>query len=199
MAQFVKKQWADGYTAGTPITAAELNRIEDGVLEAVRTATNALLPTGTIITFAGVTVPTGWLECRGQDVLRSDYPRLWAALGPTYGNGNGVTTFTLPNLQGRFPLGAVANHRLGSVGGEEAHALTVDEMPAHQHDVCGTNNVWAGVGIWKTNVGAGTGWQGASGSAEGELARLTTKRVGGSASHNNMPPFQVIRFIIKAE
>lgn len=199
MAQFVKKQWADGYTAGTPITAAELNRIEEGVLEAVRTATNALLPAGTIITFAGVTIPQGWLECRGQAVLRSDYPRLWAALGATYGNGNGVTTFTLPNLQGRFPLGSTTNHLLGSVGGEEAHALTVDEMPAHQHDVCGTNNIWPNVGIWKTNVGAGTGWQGASGSAEGELARLTTKRVGSSASHNNMPPFQVVRYIIKAE
>ena len=199
MAQFIKKQWADGYTAGTPITAAELNRIEDGILEAVRTATNALLPAGTIITFAGVTVPTGWLECRGQAVLRSDYPRLWAALGATYGNGNGITTFNLPDLQGRFPLGAATHRHLGSVGGEEAHALTVDEMPAHQHDVCGTNNVWPSTGLWKTNLNAGNDWHGPGTSGPGEEGHLTTKRVGGGASHNTMPPFQVVRYIIKAE
>lgn len=63
---------------------------------------SAVIPPGTIIHYAGRTVPSGWLICNGANVSRRDYAALFAAIGTTYGAGNGSTTFGLPNLNGRF-------------------------------------------------------------------------------------------------
>lgn len=63
---------------------------------------SALIPPGTIIHYAGRTVPSGWLICNGANVSRTDYAALFAAIGTIYGAGNGSTTFGLPNLNGRF-------------------------------------------------------------------------------------------------
>lgn len=63
---------------------------------------SALIPPGTIIHYAGRTVPSGWLICNGANVSRRDYAALFAAIGTTYGAGDGSSTFNLPNLNGRF-------------------------------------------------------------------------------------------------
>ena len=73
----------------------------------------ALIPPGTIIHYAGRTVPSGWLICNGANVSRTDYAALFAAIGTIYGTGDGVTTFGLPNLNGRFFEGTTYT---GSVG-----------------------------------------------------------------------------------
>ncbi len=74
---------------------------------------SALIPPGTIIHYAGRTVPSGWLICNGANVSRTDYAALFAAIGTIYGAGNGSTTFGLPNLNGRFFEGTTYT---GSVG-----------------------------------------------------------------------------------
>lgn len=74
---------------------------------------SALIPPGTIIHYAGRTPPSGWLICNGANVSRTDYAALFAAIGTIYGAGNGVTTFGLPNLNGRFFEGTTYT---GSVG-----------------------------------------------------------------------------------
>lgn len=74
---------------------------------------SALIPPGTIIHYAGRTVPSGWLICNGANVSRTDYAALFAAIGTIYGAGNGSTTFGLPNLNGRFFEGTTDT---GSVG-----------------------------------------------------------------------------------
>lgn len=74
---------------------------------------SALIPPGTIIHYAGRTVPSGWLICNGANVSRTDYAALFAAIGTIYGAGNGSTTFGLPNLNGRFLEGTTST---GSVG-----------------------------------------------------------------------------------
>lgn len=74
---------------------------------------SAGIPPGTIIHYAGRTVPSGWLICNGADVSRTDYAALFAAIGTIYGAGNGSTTFGLPNLNGRFFEGTTYT---GSVG-----------------------------------------------------------------------------------
>lgn len=74
---------------------------------------SALIPPGTIIHYAGRTVPSGWLICNGANVSRTDYAALFAAIGTIYGAGNGSTTFGLPNLNGRFLEGTTYT---GSVG-----------------------------------------------------------------------------------
>lgn len=71
------------------------------------------VPPGTIIHYAGRTVPSGWLICNGANVSRTDYAALFAAIGTIYGAGNGSTTFGLPNLNGRFFEGTTYT---GSVG-----------------------------------------------------------------------------------
>lgn len=60
------------------------------------------IPVGTVLPFAGNTEPEGFLFAEGQEVLRNAYPSLFAAIGTTYGEGDGSTTFNLPNLVNRF-------------------------------------------------------------------------------------------------
>lgn len=74
---------------------------------------SALIPPGTIIHYAGRTVPSGWLICNGANVSRTDYAALFAAIGTIYGAGNGSTTFGLPNMGGLFLEGTTYT---GSVG-----------------------------------------------------------------------------------
>ncbi len=95
-----------------------------------------LVPTGAITPYAGTTPPAGWLLCDGSAVSRTAYARLFAVIGTTYGAGDGSTTFNLPNLRGRFPVGQDGSADftvLGQTGGERAHTLTTGELPAHGH------------------------------------------------------------------
>ncbi|MCP4137860.1 MAG: hypothetical protein GY754_43260 [bacterium] len=65
----------------------------------------ALSPTGTIVPFAGATVPSGWLLCNGSEISRDTYTDLFAAIGAAWGSGNGTSTFNIPDLRGRFLRG----------------------------------------------------------------------------------------------
>ena len=67
---------------------------------------NGELPAGTMQMFAGNTIPAGWLLCDGSAVSRTDYAKLFSAIGTTYGEGDGSTTFALPNLIDRVVQGA---------------------------------------------------------------------------------------------
>lgn len=94
-------------------------------------------PAGIVMPFAGSTAPQGYLLCDGSAVSRTDYADLFAAIGTTYGAGDGSTTFNLPDLSGRVVIGVSNNHALGSTGGEASHTLTESELPAHAHSVAG--------------------------------------------------------------
>ena len=97
---------------------------------------SAITPSGVISIFAGNTAPDGYLICDGSEVSRTEYADLFAVIGTTYGEGDGATTFNLPNLQGRVPLGISTEpefNELGNAGGATDHVLTTDEMPAHNH------------------------------------------------------------------
>lgn len=90
---------------------------------------------GLIEPFAGSTVPAGYLLCDGAAVSRTTYATLFAVIGTTFGAGDGSTTFNVPDLSGRVPLGASSTHLLGSTGGSETVTLTEQELPAHVHEV----------------------------------------------------------------
>lgn len=108
------------------------------------------VPVGTIVDFAGGAAPTAWYLCYGQNVSRTKYAALFAAIGATYGSGDGSTTFGLPDLRGRVlagkdDMGGTAAGRLttswfganaatlGAASGLEYHILTTTEIPAHYH------------------------------------------------------------------
>lgn len=90
---------------------------------------------GSIAMFAGTVAPSGWLLCDGSAVSRSTYPGLFKKIGTTYGQGDGSTTFNLPDLSGRVLIGASTNYPSASTGGEENHSLTEQELPSHTHSV----------------------------------------------------------------
>lgn len=92
-------------------------------------------PTGSVITFAGSTSPTGWLLCDGTAVDRTTYASLFAVVGTTYGAGNGTTTFNIPNLQDRFAIGTSGTRALGTTGGASTYTLTVSNIPQHSHSI----------------------------------------------------------------
>lgn len=93
---------------------------------------------GEIKMFAGNFAPLGWALCNGQLLSINANPALYSLLGATYG-GDGITTFALPDLRGRFPIGAgicptLSPRTLGQKGGAEDIKLTVDEIPSHTHE-----------------------------------------------------------------
>jgi microcystin-dependent protein len=98
---------------------------------------NAYLPVGSIAMFGGDVAPAGWLICDGSILQVNQYPDLAQVLSSTYG-GNGTTTFGLPNLQGRFPVGRSADAEfasLGLSGGVKTVTLTEQQIPSHKHQV----------------------------------------------------------------
>lgn len=92
--------------------------------------TDSLAPTGSVISYAGSNAPEGWLICNGQAVSRTDYAALFAAIGTTYGAGNGSSTFNVPNLVNKTVRGS---NSLGKSGGSDTVTLSTANMPAHTH------------------------------------------------------------------
>ncbi|MFH6969774.1 phage tail protein [Flavobacterium sp. FlaQc-28] len=94
--------------------------------------------TGEIRIFAGSYAPAGWAICNGSLLPISGYNNLYSIIGKTYG-GNGTTTFALPDLQGRVPIGSgqapgLSNYALGEKSGQESVTLTNSNMPIHAHN-----------------------------------------------------------------
>lgn len=99
------------------------------------TSIHSSVPRGAVIPFAGASAPTGWLLCDGTAVSRSTYSDLFTLIGETYGAGNGTTTFNLPDLKQRFPLGKSASgtgNTLGATGGAIDHTHST---PNHTHTI----------------------------------------------------------------
>ncbi len=97
------------------------------------------IPRGSIMCFSGATVPQGWLLCDGQPISRTVYNELFNTIGIIYGEGNGTSTFNLPNLQDRFPMGK-GTSSLGLIGGANSVTLTSDKLPSHSHNATVSSN-----------------------------------------------------------
>lgn len=95
-------------------------------------------PTGAILAYGGAATPDGYLMCDGAAVSRATYDALFTIIGTAYGVGDGSSTFNIPNLKQRFPLGkadAGTGSTLGGVGGEIDHTHTYNTVIAHLHSV----------------------------------------------------------------
>lgn len=118
--------------AATPAAVATVQAAVDDL------STALAIPAGVTVPYAGATSPTGWLLCNGQAVSRTSYPRLFAAIGTTYGSGDGSTTFNVPDLRECNPVGigkrasGVTNHNELTLGGFQD-----DQYQQHSHGVTG--------------------------------------------------------------
>ena len=93
--------------------AITANPTVKAVLEYLNTKSSSSVPTGAICFFATTAIPTGWLLCNGSQVSRTEYAALFAAIGTKFGEGDGSTTFTLPNLDDRFIEGTTDTAKVG--------------------------------------------------------------------------------------
>ena len=199
--------------ADTGITATQLatdsvitTKIQNGAVTAAKldsAAVSVLMPTGSIMSFAGSSAPTGYLLCDGAAIARqasgSNTP-LFTLLGETYGAGDGSSTYNIPDLRGRViagqddmggasanrltgQSGGVNGDNLGASGGTETHSLSVAEMPAHTH----TYN--------RRHLAAET-VSGGSGASVGQ-EDVATSSTGGGGAHNNVQPTFILNYIIK--
>jgi microcystin-dependent protein len=145
-------------------------------------------PIGAVLLFAGSAPPNGWVFCDGSELPRT--LALFDVVGTVFGNGDGVTTFNLPDLRSRLPIGAgtgsgLSPRQLADMGGEEQHTLTVAEIPPHTHSY---------QQAYKEST-----YEGDDSPHQNGLQGAETGATGGGQPHNTMPPFLALNFIIKAE
>lgn len=162
-------------------------------------------PVGALSLYAGssTAVPTGYLLCQGQSLLRTEWPDLFAVIGTTYGAAD-ATTFSLPNLTDRVPLGAgSAGRGRGAVGGAESVTLTTAQIPAHTHGSTGAHTHTVPSHNAIEDVAAGTTATAAdqviSGTQTSDSAGAHTHAsVGGGGAHENMQPWVALYYMIRA-
>ncbi|CAF1423658.1 unnamed protein product [Adineta steineri] len=168
------------------------------------------MPPGVILAFGAPTLPVGWLSCNGSAIGRVHYQELFKAIGTTYGVGDHITTFNVPDLRGRTLIGTgqgptLSDRLLGQSIGAEQHTLSVSEMPTHSHAVNDPGHAHKiggqQLGVVLTDRNAAYGAQ--SGQVEDNPPTLSAQTgvsiqaTGSSGAHNNMQPSVVTQYIIK--
>jgi microcystin-dependent protein len=202
-----------------PVTA-DTRSITERVNVLIRDYNTLLrVPAGCVMPFAGAAPPDGWLLCYGQAVSRTSYSDLFAAIGTTYGAGDGSTTFNLPDLRGRVAAGkddmggsaagrltsAVSGATLGASGGEQSHVLSTAEIPAHNHGVNdpghGHNAPGGRIVIGDASILNQSWYSYADGSnispgTSANGSNISIQNAGGGGTHNNTQPTIVLNHII---
>lgn len=146
-------------------------------------------PIGTMAPYGGNDIPANWLLCNGQEVSRVVYSELFSKIGTLWGEGNGTTTFNVPNMSGHIPIGLDADDTnfdtVGKKYGEKTHTLTIDEMPSHSHNVKFDQTAGNLTGNLKSGTQSTYG--------------MATSSAGGGQPHNNIQPSATSNYIIKAK
>ena len=148
--------------------------------------------------------PQGWMFCDGSLLPISQYQALFSLLGTTYG-GNGTTTFQLPDLRSRVPVGAtlsggnqqLTRYEMGEAGGSETVALTPAQMPMHNHTM--TTNDASETQNTSNSHYLGGGGRTTIYSAQPGTTALASNAVsvaGGSQPHDNRQPYVGMNWII---
>lgn len=141
--------------------------------------------------------PRGWALCNGQLLPINQNQALFSLLGTTFG-GNGQTNFALPDLQGNTPIHVGQGHTLGEKGGEQAHTLSISELPTHLHLPNATSAAQTTNTPTSSLMLAKSSPQSLY-SNTGKFVAMATNsiaNVGGSQAHLNMQPFLTLNFSI---
>lgn len=141
-----------------------------------------------------VFAPKGWALCNGQLLPINQNQALFSLLGTTFG-GDGRVNFALPDLRGRTPIHVGSGHTLGERGGEQAHTLSISELPTHTH-VANATSATGNTNIPTNNVlgAANNLYTGPTNLTS--LLPSTVTNTGGSQAHLNMQPFLTLSFCI---
>jgi microcystin-dependent protein len=151
----------------------------------------------------------GWALCNGQLMSINQNTALFSLLGTTYG-GDGVSTFALPNLQGRVPIHqgtgpGLSPYTIGEIAGSENITLLTNQMPQHNHLVAVSNQPGAVADPTNATLAQGNSGSGrtpvpvsdyVASTVTGSLAPTTISIAGGNQPHSNIQPFLCINFII---
>jgi microcystin-dependent protein len=171
------------------------------------------VPVGSVQFYAAAAAPAGWLLANGAAVSRNDYSQLFALIGTTYGAGNGSTTFNLPDLRGRVPVGLDSGQAefdaLNDKGGSKTHTLLASQIPAHTHTGTTSTNgdhnhiAYASTGTGSSNrlrdIQSNNGLNGYPTSNAGSHNHTftTNANTGGGGSHPILQPYITLNAIIK--
>ncbi|MBA2691309.1 MAG: phage tail protein [Rubrobacter sp.] len=139
--------------------------------------------------------PKGWALCNGQLLPINQNQALFSLLGTTFG-GDGRVNFALPDLRSRTPVHTGSGHTLGERGGEQAHTLSIAELPTHTHTMNATANNGSQAspsGALLANAGSGV-YAGPQQLVAMNAGAATN--TGGSQAHLNMQPFLTLSFCI---
>jgi len=146
-----------------------------------------------------VFAPKGWALCNGQLLPINQNQALFSLLGTAFG-GDGRVNFALPDLRARAPIHVGSGHTLGERGGEQAHTLSIAELPTHTHVLNGSSAA-ADAAVPTGNL-LGTVDNTTFGNAYGDASNLVAMapqavaNTGGSQAHLNMQPFLTLSFCI---
>ena len=157
-----------------------------------------------IMMFGGNFAPRGWAFCNGQLMSISQNSALFSILGTTYG-GDGVTTFALPNLQGRVPIhpgqsGGTSNYTLGEAAGSENVSILITNMPAHTHIVSASQTAGSADPAGMVPANENIARTAIYGAPDGTvMAPNMNSVVGGSQPIGIVQPYLCVTFIIALE
>ncbi|MBL8242469.1 MAG: phage tail protein [Bryobacterales bacterium] len=157
---------------------------------------------GQIMIFGGNFPPKGWAFCDGSLMAISQNTALFSILGTMYG-GDGRTTFGLPDLRGRVPIGmgsgpGLSSYTEGQMGGQETHTLLTTEMPAHTHAVAvaASNEANTPQNRPGGNVLGAANIYDLPASADAALGGVSCGSAGGGQPHENRQPYLAMNYII---
>jgi len=179
----------------------QIRALQKRVAELANAPTTPPTPAGNVEITARATAPEGWLLYDGSAVSRTTYATLFSAIGTTFGAGNGSTTFNVPNLKGRMPVGIDSAQTefdtRGETGGAKAVTLTAAQsgLPAHTHTPNSTGSY-----VLANGTGGPGGTANVSTGGGGYIQTTLNNNAAANASqaHENMPPYMALHFIIKA-
>lgn len=151
---------------------------------------------GEIRMFAGNFAPVGWNFCDGTIVAISENETLFNLIGTTYG-GDGQNTFGLPDLRGRIPLHMGSGFTLAQSGGVESVALTVSQIPAHDHPFMGSSNIAVDANLANDVVAEASLFSPyLNVNPSTPMASQSLSIVGNNQPHTNFQPYLCVNFII---
>ena len=197
---------SNGGTGATDAATARINISAAPLVSNKVPPIHGGIPTGAIMQWTTTLAPDGFLICDGSERSRSTYSELFAVIGTTYGSGNGSTTFNIPNLQGRIPVGRDSSDtnfdKLNSPTsyiGAKTHRLSVNELPPHNHLFGGDDQM----ANWFYRL-EGFNYDAVSNLQAYAAGKFLTQGLydgtsyrAGNQPHNNVQPYIVVNYIIK--